>query len=36
MTMIVIGMSIGVALLLGAADFGFNYVVHWVLTLSGK
>jgi preprotein translocase SecE subunit len=36
MTWIVIGMSIGVAILLGAADYGFNYVVNWVLTLSGK
>ena len=36
MTLIVIGMSIGVAILLGAADYGFNFLVHWVLTLSGK
>jgi preprotein translocase SecE subunit len=36
MTLIVIGMSIGVAVLLGAADYGFNFLVHWVLTLSGK
>ena len=36
MTWIVIGMSIGVAILLGAADYGFNYVVNWVLTVAGK
>jgi preprotein translocase SecE subunit len=35
MTMIVIGMSIGVAILLGAADFAFNHLVSWVLSLSG-
>jgi preprotein translocase SecE subunit len=36
MTWIVIGMSIGVAILLGAADFGLNYLVNWVLSLAGK
>jgi preprotein translocase SecE subunit len=33
MTWIVIGMSIGMAILLGAADFGLNHLVDWILTL---
>lgn len=36
MTLIVIAMSIGVAILLGAADYGFNNLVTWVLSISGK
>jgi preprotein translocase SecE subunit len=33
MTWIVIGMSIGVAILLGAADYALNYLITWVLNL---
>lgn len=32
MTWVVIGVSVGVAIVLGAADFGLNHLVTWLIT----
>lgn len=34
MTWVVVGVSVSVAILLGAADFGLNHLVTWVITTS--
>lgn len=35
-SLVVIGMSVAVALLLGGADYGLNQLVHWVLVTAAK